>query len=322
MADARLIASSSVCMLALCAVGLFGPPGSALALLILPLPALVAGGIGGTTRAAAATVGAVGVMGGLLGATVAVGFLALAGAASVVASLLLRRAWRLEAVVAIAAAATIVRRPRARDVARTEPGGVAGRRLESVALELRYVSADLSRLRHVHAGRSRISTPRASRSPSGSALILPAMILLATTAVWLANLGLSRRWVWWPQLMTLSRWRTADWAIWLLIGSGFALFLPTRLLGWVAINVFIVCLACYFAQGLAIVSYFLPARRLPRPLRAATYRGHRPPAASPLPSWWCFGVFDLWGTSQLRPRDRPMQRRAATRTDERNSRWK
>lgn len=293
MADARLIATSSVCMLALGAVGLFGPPGSALALLILPLPALVAGGIGGTTQAAAATVGAVGVMGGLLGATVAVGFFALAGVPSVVASLLLRRAWRLEAVVAIAATATIVG---GLGLAMWHEPNPAVWQDGLSNLWRSSFDTSLQIYRDFGMSTQAIADLDAARVEIAEriSLILPAMIVLATTAVWLANLGLSRRWVWWPQLMTLSRWRTADWAIWLLIGSGFALFLPTRFLGWVAINVFIVCLACYFAQGLAIVSYFLQRVGLPRPLRAATFVviALQYLAAALVV---VLGVFDLWG---------------------------
>jgi hypothetical protein len=125
-------------------------------------------------------------------------------------------------------------------------------------------------------------------------MILPALLVLAAAAMWLANLGLSRRWTWWPQLIDLSRWRTADWMIWLLIGSGFALFVPPQLVTVVAINLFLVVLGCYFAQGLAIVSYFLQRVGLPRPLRAVTFAiiGLQTLAAALVVA---LGVFDLWG---------------------------
>jgi Predicted membrane protein (DUF2232) len=293
MADARLIASSSVCILALGAVGLFGPPGSALALLALPLPALVAGGIGGTPQATAATVGAVGVVGGMLGATVAVGFLALAGVPAILAVLLLRRAWRLEAVVAMTMAATIVGGLSL--AAWHEPNPTIWR--DGLATQWQSsFDTSLQIYRDLGMSTQAIADLDAARIDIAErvGMVLPALVILATSTLWLANLGLSRRWAWWPQLTGLSRWRTADWVIWPLIASGFALFMPTRALGWVAINLFIVCLACYFAQGLAIVSYFLQRVGLPRPLRAATFVviALQYLAAALVV---VLGVFDLWG---------------------------
>ena len=85
-----------------------GPPGAALALLAVPLPALVVGGVAGVSHAAASSLAAGGLLGGLLGWPVGASFLALAGAPAVLAVLMLRRAWRLEPVLSAAVAATCV----------------------------------------------------------------------------------------------------------------------------------------------------------------------------------------------------------------------
>ncbi len=87
--------------------GLIGPPGAALALLAVPLPALVVGGVAGVSHAAASSLAAGGLLGGLLGWPVGASFVALAGAPAVLAVLMLRRAWRLEPVVSAALAATL-----------------------------------------------------------------------------------------------------------------------------------------------------------------------------------------------------------------------
>ncbi|MBX3023396.1 DUF2232 domain-containing protein [bacterium] len=293
MSDARLIASSGACMLVLGAVGLFGPPGASLALLALPLPALVAGGIGGTSHATAATIGAAGVMGGVVGGSVGCGFIALVGMPAIVAVLLLRRAWRLEAVVAAAMLATVA-------------GGLAmaiwhepNPSVWRSGLEQAWQSSfdtSLQIYRDFGMSTQALADLEAARNEIAErvATVLPALIVLAAAAVWLANIGLSRRWAWWPQMLDLSRWRTADWLIWVLIASGFSLFLAPRAIGWIATNLFIVALACYFAQGLAIVSYFLQRVGLPRPLRAAAF------AVIVLQNLAtavvvALGVFDLWG---------------------------
>jgi hypothetical protein len=294
MADTRLIASSGACMLALGAVGFLGPPGAALALLALPLPALVAGGIGGTAHATAATVGAAGVMGGLLGASVAIGFVALVGGPAIIAVLLLRRAWRLEVVAAAAVSATILG---ALGMALWhDPNPAAWRDGLARTWESSF-DTSLAIYRDLGMSTQALSDLDAARAEIAErvGMVLPSLVVVSAAALWLANLGISRRWACWPQLLGLSRWRTADWMIWVLIASGFALFMASpAMIRWAAINVFIIALGCYFAQGLAIVSYFLQRVGLPRPLRAAAFTViilQNLAAAAVV----ALGVFDLWG---------------------------
>ena len=128
-------------------------------------------------------------------------------------SLMLRRAWRLEAVVAIAAAATMRRRPRARAVARPKPAVVAGRRSPTRGARASIAPCRCIATSACPPSNSRSSTPRATRSRADRPAFLPAMLVVGDDrALWLANLasvaplGRGGR-----SCMTLSRWRTPDW---------------------------------------------------------------------------------------------------------------
>jgi len=293
MANPRVIISGACCATALCAGGVIGPPGAAFALLALPLPALVVGGAGGTLHAALSSLAAGGLMSGLFGWSAGAAFLAVAGVPAVVAVLLLRRAWRLEAVVVIAVAATLAGAVLL-GVAHA-PNAHAWR--EAMAQTWRgSFDAALQMYRDLGTPADRLAEMESARDEIGRrvATLLPALLVVGSAALWLGNLGLSRRWASWPQLDTLSRWRTADWVIWCLIGSGFAMFLPLGAVAEASLNTFAVVLACYFAQGLAIVSYFFHRFGLPRGLRIATYLviGLQQVAAALVV---VLGVFDLWG---------------------------
>jgi uncharacterized protein YybS (DUF2232 family) len=293
MRHARAVVSGAVCAVALSLGGLVGPPGAALALLAVPLPALVVGGVAGIAHAAASSLAAGGVLGGLLGWPVGVSYVALAGAPSIVAVFMLRRAWRLEAVVPAAVTATFA--------------GVAGLAVLfapatgswSTALGDAWRSSfdgALSIYRDLGMSAEQLAELQNQREHLAQSALhfLPALLVVGTLGLWLANLRLSARWAAWPQLYELSRWRAPDGMIWLLIASGFGLFAPHETAAVVSGNVFAIVLACYFAQGLAIVSYFFQRFRLPRGLRVATYVviALQQIAAALVVA---LGVFDLWG---------------------------
>ena len=124
--------------------------------------------------------------------------------------------------------------------------------------------------------------------------LFPAVAILVSAAVWLVNLRFSSRWVPWPQLQNLKQWQAPPWLIWTLIVSGFAMFFPHPVVAVVARNLFIVVLAGYFCQGLAIVSYFLQRLALPPGLRVASYLliGLQEIVAGVV---LALGVFDFWG---------------------------
>lgn len=301
MTHSRAVVNGTVCAVALCLGGLIGPPGAALALLVVPLPALVVGGVAGVAHAAASSLAAGGLLGGLLGWPVGASFLALAGAPAVLAVLMLRRAWRLEWALAAAVAATAV------------GGGVLAMLFAPAAASWPTALADAWRnsfegamgmYRDFGMSAEQLTELEAQRDQLAQSALhfLPALLVISVSALWLANLRVSARWVAWPQLHMLARWRTPDWIVWLLIASGFALFAPHPIAAAAAGNLFAVVLACYFGQGLAIVSYFFQRFRLPRGLRVAAYFviALQQVAAALIVA---LGVFDLWGDfRQLAPR--------------------
>jgi uncharacterized protein YybS (DUF2232 family) len=293
MAHTRAVLSGAVCAIALCLGGLIGPPGAALALLAVPLPALVVGGVAGVSHAAASSLAAGSVLGGLLGWPFGASFLALAGAPAVLAVLMLRRAWRLESVVSATLAAMAVGVGVLALLFAPETGSWTTALTE--AWRNSFEGA-LAMYRDLGMSAEQLAELEAQReSLAQSALnFLPALLVVGASALWLANLRVSARWAAWPQLQTLSRWRAPDWTIWVLIASGFALFAPHPAVAVVAGNLFAMVVACYFGQGLAIVGYFLQRFSLPRGLRIATYLviAFQQVAAALVVA---LGVFDLWG---------------------------
>ena len=293
MVHARAVVSGALCAIALCVGGLVGPPGAALALLAVPLPALVVGGVAGVSHAAASSLAAGGLLGGLLGWPVGASFLALSGVPTVLAVLMLRRAWGLEPVVSAAVIATCVGGAVLAAVVAPDPTTwVAGM---TDAWRSSFDGA-VSMYRDLGMSADQIAELEGQRDQMTRTLLrfLPAVILVGASAVWLANLRISARWAAWPQLHALSRWRTPEWVVWLLIVSGFALFVSHTAAAVVAANVFAVVIACYFVQGLAIVSYYFQRFSLPRGLRVATYLviALQQIAAALVVA---LGVFDLWG---------------------------
>ncbi len=141
-----------------------------------------------------------------------------------------------------------------------------------------------------------LALAQAERDPviAGFMEILPAMVVLTGVVVVLANLLLLQAWTDLGRHVNLRLWRTPDALIWALILAGFGMFVPAQPVALTARNLFLVILACYFCQGLAIVSYYLDRLRLPRGIRIAGYAliavQHLLTAIV-----LALGVFDLWG---------------------------
>ena len=298
------VGSAAVCTVALCIGGLLGPPGAALALLAVPLPGLVLGGVLGAWETALSSIAGGLLVGGILGGHTAAYFVALVGVPAVVAVHTLRRACRIEAVLGATLASLLVALGlllwvSAGDWISVEAAIAAAFAdgFDSGIIFYRDLGMSAERLSDLELRRDELA--------SGLLSLFPALVVVASGAVWLINLRLSSRWAAWPQLAGLAHWQSPPWSIWVLIVSGFAMFAALPTLALVARNVFVVTLACYFCQGLAIVSYFLQRFRLPRGLRIATYlliAFQQIVAGLVL----ALGVFDLWGNFRqlgVRPAD-------------------
>ena len=124
--------------------------------------------------------------------------------------------------------------------------------------------------------------------------ILPALIVLTGALTVIANLILLRSLTGAAQDVSLRHWRTPEALIWVLIVTGFGMFLTEPWVCLTARNLFIVILACYLCQGLAIVAYYLDRFRLPRGIRIV---GYALIAVQHVVTVMvlALGVFDLWG---------------------------
>jgi uncharacterized protein YybS (DUF2232 family) len=107
--------------------------------------------------------------------------------------------------------------------------------------------------------------------------LLPALLLLSFALIVLINIiYLGRRFperrANWFSIAHLREWKGPEPLVWGLIACGFALFIPgLGLLRIVALNLLLVIGAYYFAQGLAVISFFFHKNNVPRFLRGLTY---------------------------------------------------
>jgi hypothetical protein len=293
MIEARAIGTAVVCSVVLCAVGLLGPTGAAAVLVALPLPSLVLTGIYGTMAALLSAALTAVLVGSALGTDAACFYLALAGIPVAVTVWALQHGYRIETVVALAVAVLV--------------GTLAGLFLASygsvAALQSAIAGAwtnsfdrAIELYRTLGMPEDQLMDIESQRAEFDQGLLplFPAVAILVSAAVWLVNLRFSSRWVPWPQLQNLKQWQAPPWLIWTLIVSGFAMFFPHPVVAVVARNLFIVVLAGYFCQGLAIVSYFLQRLGLPPGLRVASYLliGLQEIVAGVV---LALGVFDFWG---------------------------
>lgn len=101
--------------------------------------------------------------------------------------------------------------------------------------------------------------------------ILPAMAVLNITLAVALVLAALRAVTGLPPGAGLRFWRAPDVLIWALIAGGFGMFAPIDAVSLIASNVFMLVIACYFYQGLAIVSFYLERIGVPRVIRFASY---------------------------------------------------
>jgi uncharacterized protein YybS (DUF2232 family) len=106
--------------------------------------------------------------------------------------------------------------------------------------------------------------------------IFPALMVVGTGfAVWL-NMVLALRLfrvtqLEVPEYFHLERWWAPEHLVWVLLASGFALFLTSGGIQFVAINVLIIVMAVYMFHGLSIVVFFLEKYHAPSWMRIGLY---------------------------------------------------
>ncbi len=127
--------------------------------------------------------------------------------------------------------------------------------------------------------------------------LIPALALLIAGVSILFNLRLFWRWTGTQRLAyslfgDLSRWSTPEWLIWPLLATGFGIFMPISAASDIALNGFLVTMAVYFCQGLAIIRFYFQSLGVPAIVRIVIYflLAHVVVAALVCIA----GVFDMW----------------------------
>ena len=91
----------------------------------------------------------------------------------------------------------------------------------------------------------------------------------------------------------LARWSTPEWLIWVLLTTGFGLFIPVAALSTIALDLFVCVVAVYFCQGLAIMAFYFKVLSMPPAARGLIYFVTivQPVLAALV---CAVGIFDLW----------------------------
>ncbi len=270
----------------------FAPAAAPLALLV-PLPGLVVATRAPSSECSWWFIGTALAVAVALGVGATPGFVLPLGVPTLVLAVGIRRFWSFEHSALAGVAAWCAGIACLLLLAYGAVDAVAAAAHEHVA---RSVDAALSTYGSLGVPEDTLALMQAERAAvvSGVLEILPALVVLTGGIVVLANLLLLQAWADLGRHVNLRLWRTPDALIWALIIAGFAMFVPVAAVTLPARNLFIVILACYFCQGLAIVSYYLERFRLPRGIRFAGYAliaVQHVVTAMVL----ALGVFDLWG---------------------------
>jgi uncharacterized protein YybS (DUF2232 family) len=129
--------------------------------------------------------------------------------------------------------------------------------------------------------------------------LMPALIAIGAALTVLANLAVFWRIsgrqlrIGYPLFADLVRWSTPEWLIWLLLVTGFGLFIPIAQMRTIALDCFVCLAAIYFCQGLAIMAFYFRLLAMPSLARGLVYTITvvQPILAITVS---VAGVFDLW----------------------------
>ncbi|HEV3114207.1 MAG TPA: DUF2232 domain-containing protein [Candidatus Binataceae bacterium] len=222
------------------------------------------------------------------------GFALSLGLATVLIAVMLKRQWSFELIVFTTTAAMLVAVTSALLVWAGSPAALAGQIHHTVAAAMSQSAPMYEKF-----GMSQTESRQISdRMLEITAQLLPALAAMLGALTVLVNLGLVARWLGKERMGYqlfggLVTWRTPEWLIWLLLATGFGMFLPLEAARLAAINGFVLVASIYFCQGLAIMAYYLQMLAMPRVVRGAIYViALLQPVLAALV---CLaGVFDMW----------------------------
>lgn len=129
--------------------------------------------------------------------------------------------------------------------------------------------------------------------------LAPALCAVSAATMVFFNLGIFWRFsggqqrLGYPLFGDLVRWSTPEWLMWLLLATGFGLFIPNDAMRAIALNCFVCIASVYFFQGLAIMAFYFRVLSMPSLARGLVYALTivQPVLAALI----CVaGIFDLW----------------------------
>ena len=106
--------------------------------------------------------------------------------------------------------------------------------------------------------------------------VIPGMAVMSTLFVTWVNLMLTRSLVRFrglktPDFGSLTRWKSPEVLVWVVIAGGVLLLMPVKFLKIIGLNIVMALIMVYFIQGLSIVAFYFDKRNFPRILRGVLY---------------------------------------------------
>ncbi|SRR5579875_182959 len=224
----------------------------------------------------------------------ALGFALTMGVATVVIAALIERRWSCEWIVFTATAAMLAACTTALLVWAGSPIQLARQFHDFVAMAMSHSAGLYEKI-----GMSQAQSKELSDQVLDiTTWLSPALVASVGALTILINLGLAARWlgkekIGYQVFSGLVTWRTPEWLIWLLLATGFGMFIPVAPARLAASNGFVVVASVYFLQGLAIMAYYLQMLAMPRVVRGMIYLiAMLQPVLAALV---CLaGIFDMW----------------------------
>jgi uncharacterized protein YybS (DUF2232 family) len=126
----------------------------------------------------------------------------------------------------------------------------------------------------------------------------PALVALSAACTVLLDLAVYWRWldrgrIGYRLFTDLARWSAPEWLIWVLLATGFALFVPVTAISTIALDGFVCVATIYFCQGLAIMAFYFKMLSMPGLARGLIYfvTAIQPVLAALV---CAAGIFDMW----------------------------
>jgi uncharacterized protein YybS (DUF2232 family) len=200
------------------------------------------------------------------------GFALSLGLATMLIAVTIRRRWPAELIVLAGGSAVLAAVVAAFLIWAGSPAALLRALHDSVAASLSHSAALYKKMGMNDAEAKEIG----ARTLDLTTRLAPALGAMLAALTLLLNLGLIWRWlgeekIGYPLFTGLPTWRTPEWLIWLLLATGFGMFIPLPGAWTAGLNGFVLVAAVYFCQGLAIMSYYLQKLAMPRVVRVTVY---------------------------------------------------